>query len=51
MSALNKKLKTKKIHIMPKKKKKRKMSPCLFLLFLGNQTEQPRKTKINPKNS
>ena len=32
-------------------KKKRKMSPLLFLLFLGSQTHQLRKTKINPENS
>ena len=50
MSALNKKLKTKK-NPHHAKKRKRKMSPCLFLLFLGSQTQQPRKTKINPENS
>ena len=50
MSALNKKIKNKKkIHIRPKRK--RKMSPRLFLLFLGNQTQQSRKTKINPDYS
>ena len=48
MSTLNKKLK-KKINIRPKKKKKK--SPRLFLLFLGSQTQQYRKTKINPENS
>ena len=46
MLALTKKLKKKSTL-----DQKKRMSPLLFLLFLGSQTQQPRKTKINPENS
>ena len=48
MSTLNKKLKKKSTSGLKKRKKK---SPRLFLLFLGSQTQQYRKTKIKPENS